>query len=106
MKMMICGLQIPYVIMVQSPKLYYYKDSMSFHCYTECGQLDIIGVVMGYKDYEQEEFQKAINWICVKLNLDNCEYGFGKQEQISDWEFIRKYKKSSKKKPKKTISSI
>ena len=74
------------------PKLYYYKDSMSFHCYTECGQLDIIGVVMGYKDYEQEEFQKAINWICVKLNLDNCEYGFGKQEQISDWEFIRKYK--------------
>lgn len=65
------------------PKLYYYKDSMSFHCYTECGQLDIIGVVMGYKDYEQEEFQKAINWICVKLNLDNCEYGFGKQEQMS-----------------------
>lgn len=51
---------------------------MSFHCYTECGQLDIIGVVMGYKDYEQEEFQKAINWICVKLNLDNCEYGFRK----------------------------
>lgn len=72
-----------------------------FYCYTECGQLDIIGVVMGYKDYEQEEFQKAINWICVKLNLDNCEYGFGKQEQISDWEFIRKYKKSSKKKLRK-----
>ena len=39
------------------PKLYFYKDSMSFHCYTECGQLDIIGVVMGYKGYEQEEFQ-------------------------------------------------
>lgn len=79
------------------PKLYYYKDSKSFHCYTECGQLDIIGIVMGYKDFTQEEFQKAINWICIKLNLDNCEYGFGKQEQISDWEFIRSYKKSSKK---------
>ena len=84
-------------------KLYYYKDSKSFHCYTECGQLDIIGVVMGYKDYEQEEFQKAINWICVKLNLDNYEYGFGKQEQISDWEFIRKYKKSSKKESKERL---
>ena len=71
------------------PKLYFYKDSMSFHCYTECGQLDIIGVVMGYKGYEQEEFQKAINWISVKLNLDNHVYGFGKQEQISDWEFIK-----------------
>lgn len=78
-------------------KLYYYKDSQFFHCYTECGQLDIIGVVMGFKGYEQGEFQKAINWICVKLNIDNCEYGFGKQGQISDWEFIRKYKHSSKK---------
>lgn len=85
------------------PKLYYYKDSMSFHCYTECGQLDIIGVVMGYKGYEQEEFQKAINWICIKLNLDNCEYGFGKQEQISDWEFIRKYKKNNKKEIKEKL---
>ena len=78
-------------------KLYYYKDSKSFHCYTECGQLDIIGVVMGYKDFVQDEFQKAINWICIKLNIDNCEYGFGKQEQISDWEFIRNYKKNKKK---------
>lgn len=79
------------------PKLYFYKDSQSFHCYTECGQMDIIGVVMGYKDYKSDEFHKAINWICIKLNIDNCEYGFGKSEQISDWEFIRKYKKETKK---------
>lgn len=85
------------------PKLYFYKDSMSFHCYTECGQLDIIGVVMGYKGYEQEEFQKAINWISIKLNLDNHVYGFGKQKQISDWEFIKKYKKNKKVKPKDKI---
>lgn len=79
------------------PKLYYYKDSMSFHCYTECGQMDIISVVMGYKGYSEDEFPKAINWICIKLNIDNCEYGFGKQDQISDWEFIRGYKKNHKK---------
>lgn len=79
------------------PKLYYYKDSMSFHCYTECGQLDILGVVMGFKGYEESELKKAINWICIKLNIDNCEYGFGKQEQISDWEFIRNYKRQLKK---------
>ena len=53
------------------PKLYYYKDSMSFHCYTECGQLDIIGVVMGYKDYEQEEFQKAIQNKCIVVFSTN-----------------------------------
>ncbi|MBU5331718.1 hypothetical protein KQI61_05875 [Anaerocolumna aminovalerica] len=78
-------------------KLYYYKDSMSFHCYTECGQMDIFEVVMGFKGYEENEFQKSINWICIKLNIDNCEYGFGKQEQISDWEFIRNYKRKHKK---------
>lgn len=86
------------------PKLYFYKDSMSFHCYTECGQMDIIGVVMGYKGYEREEFQKAINWICIKLNIDNCDCGFGKQEQISDWDFIRKYKRKSKSK-KETMNN-
>lgn len=81
----------------KTQKLYFYKDSMNFHCYTECGQLDILGVVMGYNGFETYELQKAINWISIKLNLDNCEYGFGKQEQISDWEFIRHYKKSTKK---------
>lgn len=80
------------------PKLHYFKDSKMFHCYTECGQLDIIGVVMGYKGFTNEEFHKAINWICIKLNLTDYEYGFGKQEQISDWEFIRNYKKSNKQK--------
>jgi len=79
------------------PKLYYYKDSMTFYCYSECGSLDIINVVMGYKGFEPTELFKAINWICVKLNIDNCEYGFGKQEQISDWEFIRKYKQTKNK---------
>ncbi len=79
------------------PKLYYYKESKSFHCYTECGQLDIISVVMGFKGYEIEELPKAISWISIKLNIDNCEYGFGKQEQISDWDFIRKYKRNTKK---------
>lgn len=78
-------------------KLYFYKDTMSFHCYTECGQLDILGVVMGFMGYEESELKKAINWICIKLNIDNCEYGFGKQEQISDWEFIRSYKRQIKK---------
>lgn len=75
-------------------KLYYYKDSMNFHCYTECGQLDILGVVMGFMGYETYELQKAINWIRIKLNIDYHETGFGTQEhQITDWEFIRNYKR-------------
>lgn len=79
------------------PKLYFYKDTMTFHCYTECGQMDVINLIMHIKGYGKDELHKAINFICIKLNLDNCEYGFGKQEQISDWDFINKYKRISHK---------
>ena len=67
---------------------------------------DVATSIPGYqtgKKITQEEFQKAINWISIKLNLDNHVYGFGKQEQISDWEFIKKYKKNKKVKPKDKI---
>ena len=77
-------------------KLYFYKDSKQFHCYTNCGQLDILGVVMGYKGYEPEELQKAINWIVIKLNLKPKRGEFGKKEMISDWNFINQFKMSKK----------
>jgi hypothetical protein len=80
-------------------KLYYYKDSKSFHCYTECGQMDIIGLVKNYNGYSDDEFYKAINWICVKLNIsDESQFGFfgDKPEPLSDWQFINNYKRSSK----------
>lgn len=73
-------------------KLYFYKDSKQFHCYTNCGQLDILGVVMGYKDYDSNELQKAINWIVIKLNLKPERGQFGKREMISDWNFINQFK--------------
>lgn len=74
------------------PKLYYYKNSMQFYCYTECGQLDIFDLVMNYNDYGKFEFYKAINWICIKLGISTVKYGFGEPKVISDWDFIRKYK--------------
>lgn len=76
------------------PKLYYYKDSKNFYCYTECGNMDILDLVIKYKDYDKDEKYKAVNWICVKLNISNCEYGFGKSEsKLSDWEFINRFKR-------------
>lgn len=83
------------------PKLYYYKDSKQFHCYTECGQLDIFDLVMHYKDFDKTEFYNVINWICVKLGISTFESGFGTSKLISDWEFIRKYKHSTPQEVKK-----
>lgn len=77
-----------------SHKLYYYKDTKSFYCYTNCGSLDIIGVVCNNRGYTLPE---AINWICIQCNVDNSQYGFGKTDVISDWEFINGYQKSKQK---------
>lgn len=82
------------------PKLYFYKDSMMFHCYTECGQMDIITLVQKYLDLEENEMYKAIKWICTKLNIDyNVGFGITKHNVniLSDWEFINGYKKQNKK---------
>ena len=82
------------------PKLYFYKDSMSFHCYTECGQMDVITLVQKYLDLEENEIYKAIKWICNKLNIES-NVGFGNNKSnvntLSDWEFINRYKKQNKK---------
>ena len=61
----------------KKPKLYYYKDSMSFHCYTECGQMDVISFVMKYNGYDTSELKKAIQWIISKLNIGSYPVGFG-----------------------------
>lgn len=87
-------------------KLYFYKDSKTFYCYSECGYLDVIELVKQVNDIEKS--YDAMNWICIKLNIDNCEYGFGKQEQLDDWKFINKlkYKKNKKSQTEKELSKV
>lgn len=82
----------------KSNKLYYYKDSKSFHCYTECGQMDIISLVIKHNSFDDEDdyIRKAISWICSKLNISTCMKGFvntKKVNKLPDFEFINYYKK-------------
>lgn len=73
-----------------SHKLYFYKETQSFYCFTHCGSMDIISLVINNKGYNPNEIQKAINYIIIKLNLQNFNSGFVKTSQISDWNFINK----------------
>lgn len=76
-------------------KLYYYKKDKTFVCYTECGSMDILEFVCKCKDFDgNDRLFKSINWICIQLNIDNIQTGFGTVDIISDWEFINGYKKS------------
>lgn len=76
-----------------SDKLYYYKKSNMFHCYTDCSDsFDIIELVRRNKNYLTINF--AIQWITTQLGIDTYTYGFqesNKVEIINDWDFISGY---------------
>lgn len=73
-------------------KLYYYKESKTFHCYTDCGDsFDIIELVQRNKKYNN--ISMAIDWISTQLGIDTYTYGFQEPQNnlISDWDFINGY---------------
>lgn len=84
-----------------SHKLYYYHQDQIFHCYTQCGSMDIIELVNRVKGYNN--LNTAMRFIATQLGIDIHSYGFNnsKSGMISDWGFINNlYKK------KKTSSVI
>jgi hypothetical protein len=80
-------------------KLYYYKDSKFFKCYTDCGDtFDIIELVCRNREYS---FTEAMNWICIKLGFTTTVTGFGEShERIKDWEFINNLRNKKQRKNK------
>jgi hypothetical protein len=92
-----------------SHKLYYYKESRMFHCYTDCGDnFDIIELVKRNKKYVKINF--AIQWIATQLGIDTYTYGFQKNEKIdiiNDWDFINEYiNRKQRKKELNILSEI
>lgn len=74
-----------------SHKLYYYRDSKSFHCYSNCGQMDIISVVANAKGIS---ISQSMNYICNLFNYstDTMVIGFDEQpNNEQDWEILSRY---------------
>lgn len=75
-------------------KLYYYKESKTFFCHTNCSGTDILSIVCNVKDFTLPE---AITYICSTLKIETFKEGFGADtnpyETLEDWSFIRNYKK-------------
>ena len=59
-----------------SYKLYYYKSSKAFYCYTHCQNLDVVGLVESALDLE---FKKAVSYLSKFLNIQStlAPVGFG-----------------------------
>lgn len=82
-------------------KLYYYDDTKTFHCYTDCSQnLDIFEVVERAK---KVSFPQAVQYVAT---LAGKTFGFSSiinnstEDIIDDWEWINRHKKKEKIIPK------
>lgn len=60
-----------------SHKLYYYRDTKMFYCYTNCGQMDIIGLTMKVMSCS---FYDALKFLSAKLGI-NQRKGFGSRRE-------------------------
>lgn len=84
-----------------SRKLYYYKESKHFHCYTGCGQLSIYDLLMQIYGWDfNQAFRFLVNFKGLSDYNSKKEKGFNKNKQVcSDWKFLNKYKTMRKEIP-------
>lgn len=75
-----------------SHKLYFYKSNMNFHCYTNCGSMDIIQIVQNVMGLE---LPQAMRYICERFGFANeFHYGFGSNDTyVDEWECINQFKR-------------
>jgi hypothetical protein len=77
-------------------KLYYYHDSKSFHCYTDCSEnMDIYEVVVRAKGIS---FPQAVQYVAA---ITGKTFGFSSilnnsTDIVDDWDIINRYKKKDK----------
>ena len=71
-------------------KLYYYINTKSFFCYSECGHMsNIFNVVMNAK---QCDFKEAYRYVCSFLNIETNILRYGFEEDKVDNSFIDLFK--------------
>ena len=86
-------------------KLYFYKKTMSFYCYSECNRIgSIIDLVKKVKEFDN--VYDASEWICKQLGISTFSEGsFGNEfinaPRIEDWNFINFLKGKQNKQTKK-----
>lgn len=82
-----------------SHKLYYYRDSKEFHCYSNCAQLDIINIAESVLD---TDIVDAIRYICnfVGISNNSMDNFEGFSDEIiynnEDWEILNRFKNDKK----------
>lgn len=91
-----------------SHKLYYYPESCTFHCYTDCGEsFDVYDLIMKVSETRGESinFSEALQTLGTILSINvhkgiKRKKGFGNNSQaINDWDWISKIKRRKVQRP-------
>lgn len=75
-----------------SHKLYFYKDTKNFHCYTDCGSLDILQILQNALDMN---LPSVIEYISNRFGLGlSFSVGYGQQTEVNndDWSILNRFK--------------
>lgn len=81
-------------------KLYFYKESMSFYCYSNCGRIgSILDLVKIVKEFDN--IYSSAEWICKQLGISTFKEGsFGNEfidtPRMDDWSYINFLKRKQK----------
>ena len=80
-------------------KLYYYGDSKSFHCYTDCGcNYDVFELVIKSKERQgyKLSFPESVKYVANLTGKHFTISNLNKSERINDWDWINKFQKKKK----------
>lgn len=83
-----------------SHKLYYYQDTKTLHCYSNCGSFDVFELIQKVKGVD---FSEAFKYIKEYFGYENelTEYNY---DDIIDLSFFNKFNKVINYEPLKTLS--
>lgn len=83
-----------------SHKLYYYTDSHNFHCYTNCGNIDIYELVIKVKEEQgyTYNFYESVKYVADITNkhIGIRDYEEKSSDKVDDWEYLNRFKKHAK----------
>lgn len=68
-----------------SHKLYYYTDTKTFHCYTNCGTMTVFELVKRVRGYNDSEFSLCVQYVANKVgySTDSRRRGIGDNAHIA-----------------------
>lgn len=77
-----------------SHKLYLFKNTLNFHCFTNCGSVDILQIVQNALDLD---LRGAITHIARRFNFykSTFKYGFGNDSDCNDLNVVMSFTKSN-----------